>query len=103
MSKSLLIVESPTKAKTLGRYLGKDFIVKASVGHVKDLPKSKLGIDLEHDFKAEYQVIRAKRKVLNELQEAVQKAKAVYLGPDPDREGEAIAHHIAEEIGVTKK
>ncbi len=103
MSKSLLIVESPTKAKTLGRYLGKDFIVKASVGHVKDLPRNKLGIDLEKDFQPEYQVIRGKKKVITDLHEAALKAKAIYLGPDPDREGEAIAWHIAEEIAPKGK
>jgi len=103
MSKSLLIVESPTKAKTLGRYLGKDFIVKASVGHVKDLPKNRLGINLEKDFQPEYQVIRGKKKVISELHEAAAKSGAIFLGPDPDREGEAIAWHIAEEIGATDK
>jgi DNA topoisomerase-1 len=103
MSKSLLIVESPTKAKTLGRYLGKDFIVKASVGHVKDLPKNKLGINLEQGFEPEYQIIRGKKKVLTELHSAAVAADAVYLGPDPDREGEAIAWHIAEEIRAKNK
>ena len=103
MSKSLLIVESPTKAKTLGRYLGKDFVVKASVGHIKDLPKNKLGIDVEKDFQADYQVIREKKKIVNELTAAAAKADAIYLGPDPDREGEAIAWHIAEEIHAEKK
>jgi DNA topoisomerase-1 len=103
MAKSLLIVESPTKAKTLGRYLGKNFIVKASVGHIKDLPKNKLGIDLEHDFRPEYGIIRGKKKVVNELNEAVGNVDAIYLGPDPDREGEAIAWHIAEEINVKDK
>ena len=98
MPKSLLIVESPTKAKTLERYLGKDFVVKASVGHVKDLPKNKLGIDVEKDFLPEYQVIRGKKKIINELHDAAVKADAIYLGPDPDREGEAIAWHIAEEL-----
>jgi len=103
MSKSLLIVESPTKAKTLERYLGKDFIVKASVGHVKDLPGNKLGIDLDGKFKPQYQVLRGKKKIIEELRKAASKADAVYLGPDPDREGEAIAWHIAEEIGATEK
>lgn len=103
MSKSLLIVESPTKAKTLGRYLGKDFIVKASVGHVKDLPKNKLGINLEQGFEPEYQIIRGKKKVLTELHSAAVAADAVYLGPDPDREGEAIAWHISEEIRAKNK
>ena len=98
MSKSLLIVESPTKAKTLERYLGKDFIVRASLGHIKDLPGNKLGIDLGHEFHPEYQVLRGKKKVIDELNKAVSKVDAIYLGPDPDREGEAIAWHIAEEI-----
>jgi len=100
MSKSLLIVESPTKARTLGRYLGRDFIVKASVGHVKDLPGNKLGIDLDGEFKPQYQVLRGKKKIIDELRKAASRANAVYLGPDPDREGEAIAWHIAEEIGA---
>ncbi len=103
MSKSLLIVESPTKARTLERYLGKDFIVKASVGHVKDLPGNKLGIDLDGEFKPQYQVLRGKKKIIEELRKAASRADAVYLGPDPDREGEAIAWHIAEEIGATEK
>ena len=103
MSKSLLIVESPTKAKTLGRYLGEDFIVKASVGHIKDLPKSKLGIDVEKQFEPEYEVMRGKKKVISELKKAAAAADAVYLGPDPDREGEAIAWHIAEEIKARNK
>jgi DNA topoisomerase I len=103
MPKSLLIVESPTKAKTLGRYLGKDFIVKASVGHIKDLPRNKLGIDLEKDFQADYQLIREKKKVVKELSAAAAKADFIFLGPDPDREGEAIAWHIAEEIQAGKK
>ncbi len=103
MAKSLLIVESPTKAKTLGRYLGNDFVVKASVGHIKDLPKNRLGIDLENDFRADYQVIRGKKKIIAELAAAAAKANAIYLGPDPDREGEAIAWHIAEEIHAEKK
>lgn len=103
MAKSLLIVESPTKAKTLGRYLGKNFIVKASVGHIKDLPKNKLGIDLEHEFKPDYSIIRGKKKVVNELNEAVGNVDAIFLGPDPDREGEAIAWHIAEELKAKDK
>jgi len=98
MKKSLLIVESPTKARTLNRYLGKEFIVKASKGHVKDLPENKLGVDIEHDFRPEYRIIRGKEKIVRELREAAKKAETVYLGPDPDREGEAIAWHVAEEI-----
>src|SRR5205823_3603840 len=85
MAKNLLIVESPAKARTLQKYLGRNFQVKASVGHVMDLPKSKLGVDIEHDFAPEYQVLHGK--------------KNIYLAPDPDREGEAIAWHIAETLG----
>jgi DNA topoisomerase-1 len=103
MANSLLIVESPTKAKTLSRYLGKDFVVKASVGHIKDLPQKELGIDLENGFQPNYQIIRGKNKFVKELRDAVDKADAVYLGPDPDREGEAIAWHIAETIQSKKK
>ncbi|MHB8482265.1 MAG: type I DNA topoisomerase [Nitrospiria bacterium] len=104
MAKSLIIVESPSKARTINKYLGKKYTVKASVGHIRDLPKSKLGIDLEKDFKPEYTVIRGKKKILDEIVEAARKADRVYLASDPDREGEAIAWHIAEEIsGGSKK
>ena len=96
--KSLVIVESPTKARTLTKYLGRGFQVIASVGHVKDLPKSKLGIDVDHDFQPNYVVIRGKSKFLTEIKAQAKKAKNVYLAPDPDREGEAIAWHIAEEL-----
>ncbi|MFU8858670.1 MAG: type I DNA topoisomerase [Deferrisomatales bacterium] len=98
MPKSLLIVESPAKARTLKGYLGKDFRVEASVGHVKDLPKNELGVDVERDFEPHYGVIRGKGKVLQQLKKAAQEADVIYLAPDPDREGEAIAWHIAEEI-----
>ena len=98
MGKSLIIVESPTKAKTLNKYLGKKFVIKASMGHVKDLPVKKLGVDLERDFLPEYVIIRGKGKFLNEIKEAAGKADKIFLAPDPDREGEAIAWHIAEEL-----
>ncbi len=100
MAKSLVIVESPAKAKTLEKYLGKKYKVKASVGHVKDLPKSKLGIKITEDgrFEPEYVTIKGKDKVLREIKKAAKDADIVYLAPDPDREGEAIAWHIAEEI-----
>jgi DNA topoisomerase-1 len=94
----LLIVESPTKAKTLQKYLGRGYQVKASVGHVRDLPKSKLGVDVEKNFEPSYVVIRGKSKVVQEIRKAAKDADIVYLGPDPDREGEAIAWHIAHEI-----
>ncbi|MDR3557570.1 MAG: type I DNA topoisomerase [Syntrophobacteraceae bacterium] len=103
MSKSLLIVESPTKARTLERYLGKDFIVKASVGHIKDLPGNKLGVNLDGEFTPQYQVLRGKKKVIDDLKKAATRADTIYLGPDPDREGEAIAWHIAQEIGALGK
>lgn len=99
MSKSLLIVESPAKARTITKYLGPDFEVKASVGHVVDLPTNRLGVDLDRDFSPEYQVIKGKEKIVKELQKAASKAKEVYLAPDPDREGEAIAWHIAAQLG----
>jgi DNA topoisomerase-1 len=98
MSKSLLIVESPAKARTLKGYLSKEFQVEASVGHVKDLPKNELGVDVENGFEPKYSVIRGKGKVLQELKKAARQAEVIYLAPDPDREGEAIAWHIAEEI-----
>ncbi len=98
MTKTLVVVESPAKAKTIKKYLGSGYEVMASKGHVRDLPK-KLGIDVEHDFKETYEVIEAKEKVLAELKVAVKKADALMLATDPDREGEAIAWHIAEELG----
>ncbi len=106
MSKGLVIVESPAKAKTIQKYLGKGFEVEASMGHVKDLPKSTLGVDLENDFETEYVVIPGKEKVLLKLKKLAKNADAIYLAPDPDREGEAIAAHLAEELGgetVSKK
>lgn len=102
MSKSLIIVESPAKARTITKYVGRGFQVLASVGHVKDLPKSKLGIDLEHDFKPDYVTIRGKNKFLSDIKAQAKKADKIYLAPDPDREGEAIAWHIAEELNGKK-
>ncbi len=98
----LVVVESPAKAKTIKKYLGSSYTVKASVGHVKDLPKSKMGVDLEKDFKPEYHVIKGKEKVLAELKRYAKEADQVFLATDPDREGEAIAWHISEEIGHRK-
>ena len=98
MAKSLVIVESPAKAKTINKFLGKDFIVLASVGHVKDLPKSKLGVEIENDFAPTYEVIKGKANTIKELKKAGKAADKIYLAPDPDREGEAIAWHIAQEI-----
>jgi DNA topoisomerase-1 len=98
MSKSLVIVESPAKARTIANYLKDDYVIKASVGHVKDLPESRLGVDIENGFLPQYQVIKGKIKVLKEIKKAAEKAQAIYLATDPDREGEAIAWHIAEEL-----
>ena len=101
MAKSLIIVESPAKAKTIKKYLGAGFTVKASIGHVKDLPEHRLGIDLAHDFAPEYVPIKGKKKLLQEIRLEAEKADRVYLAPDPDREGEAIAWHIASELQQT--
>ncbi|MGI5863888.1 MAG: type I DNA topoisomerase [Myxococcales bacterium] len=99
MANYLVVVESPAKAKTIKKYLGTDYTVKASVGHVKDLPKSKMGVDIEKGFAPVYEVIRGKSQVLKEIKQAAKKAEKVFLATDPDREGEAIAFHIAEELG----
>lgn len=95
MADSLVIVESPAKAKTIGKYLGSKFIVKASMGHIRDLPKSQIGVEVENNFEPKYITIRGKGSVLKELKDARKKVKHVYLAADPDREGEAIAWHLA--------
>src|SRR5262244_1293271 len=100
--KSLVIVESPAKANTINKYLGKDFVVKASLGHVKDLPKSKLGVDIEHDFEPVYDVIPGKEKVIRELRTAAKSAGRILLAADPDREGEAICQHLKEILDGNK-
>jgi len=102
MSKALVIVESPAKAKTIGKYLGRGYTVKASVGHIKDLPKSKLGVDVEGGFKPQYAVISSKAKVVRELRQAAKNSSTVFLAADPDREGEAICQHLAEELSRGK-
>jgi len=103
MAKNLVIVESPAKAKTINKYLGKDYLVKASIGHIKDLPSKGLGVDVDDDFKPTYEVIpdsrkRNNKRIVAELKAAAKDADAVYLAADPDREGEAICQHLAEEI-----
>jgi DNA topoisomerase-1 len=103
MSKSLVIVESPAKAKTIKKYLGSDFLVEASSGHLIDLPSSRLGVEIEENFKPDYIVIRGKKKYLNQLEKAANKAEKVYLASDPDREGEAIAWHIANKLNLGDK
>src|SRR6516164_9829097 len=102
MAKSLVIVESPTKAKTIGKYLGKQYVVKASLGHVKDLPKKDLAVDVDNDFKPVYAVIEGKKKLMSELKQEAKKSEAVYLAADPDREGEAICFHLQEELSDRK-
>ncbi|MGB9005603.1 MAG: type I DNA topoisomerase [Candidatus Aminicenantales bacterium] len=96
MPRSLVIVESPAKAKTINRYLGPDFVVEASMGHVRDLPKSTLGVDLEHDFAPKYVIIPERRKIVATLKKAAQECETVFLAADPDREGEAICWHLKE-------
>ena len=96
----LVIVESPSKAKTIGRYLGPDYAVKASMGHLRDLPKSTMGIDLEHGFTPKYIPVAGKEDLIKELKKAASKASTVYLATDPDREGEAISWHLKELLGL---
>ena len=103
MSQSLIIVESPAKARTLQKYLGKNFTVKASVGHIIDLPVKTLGVDIANNFAPQYVTIRGKGKIISDLKSAAEKADKIYLAPDPDREGEAIAHHIAEFLRFSRK
>ncbi|HOQ47414.1 MAG TPA: type I DNA topoisomerase [Bryobacteraceae bacterium] len=98
MANSLVIVESPAKAKTIGRYLGKGFVVKASLGHVKDLPKKDLAVDIDNGFQPTYTIIEGKKKLLQELKRAAKNSEAIYLAADPDREGEAICYHLKEEL-----
>jgi DNA topoisomerase-1 len=98
MAKALIIVESPTKARTISKYLGRGYTVMASVGHIKDLPTSKLGVDLEHDFEPQYVTIKGKSKVLAEIKKKAEEVDKVFLAPDPDREGEAIAWHLEQEL-----
>ncbi|ODS55715.1 MAG: hypothetical protein ABS36_08935 [Acidobacteria bacterium SCN 69-37] len=99
MAKALVVVESPAKAKTINKYLGRDFKVLASMGHVRDLPKSKLGVDVEGGFQPEYVVLPDRAKVIKELRDAAKAAEHVYVATDPDREGEAIGWHLVEELG----
>jgi DNA topoisomerase-1 len=98
MAKALVIVESPAKAKTINKYLGKQFVVKASLGHIKDLPKKDLSVDVENGFQPRYEVIEGKKKLIQELKQTAKKVEQVYLAADPDREGEAICYHLQEEL-----
>ena len=100
MGQNLVIVESPAKAKTIGKYLGKNYTVEASMGHVRDLPKSKLGVDIEGNFDPKYITIRGKGELLAKLKKAAKKSDKVYLATDPDREGEAISWHLAKILNI---
>jgi DNA topoisomerase-1 len=103
MVQSLIVVESPTKARTLQKFLGKGYQVLASIGHIKDLPKSKLGVDVESEFKPEYELIKGKGKIVQQIKKAAKVVDEIFLAPDPDREGEAIAWHISEEVHTPGK
>jgi DNA topoisomerase I len=103
MAKVLVVVESPAKAKTINKYLGRNYTVIASMGHVRDLPKSKLGVDIEEDFEPSYEVIASRKKVLKELKDAAKGSDDIFIATDPDREGEAIGWHLAEELGSGNK
>jgi len=98
--KNLVIVESPSKAKTIGKYLGSDYLVKASMGHLRDLPKSTMGVDLDREFEPEYVPVAGKEKLISELKAAADQAETVYLATDPDREGEAISWHLKEMLDL---
>ena len=98
--KHLVIVESPAKAKTIGKYLGPDYQVTACMGHLRDLPKSTLGVDIEHDFEPDYKPIRGKEELIRELKKAAAASDTVYLATDPEREGEAISWHLQHLMGL---
>ncbi len=103
MAKALVVVESPAKAKTINKYLGRDYKVVASMGHVRDLPKSKLGVDIDNDFTEDYETLVSRKKVIKELKDAAKDATDIYIATDPDREGEAIGWHLKEELGGKKR
>src|SRR5260370_824181 len=103
MAKSLVVVESPAKAKTINKYLGRDYKVVASMGHIRDLPKSKLGVDVDNDFAEHYESIASRKKVIKELKDAARDATDIYVATDPDREGEAIGWHLIQELGGRKR
>src|ERR1035437_7964521 len=98
MSKNLVLVESPAKSKTINKYLGKDYIVEATIGHIRNLPKTKLGVDVDNDFKAQYLNIRGKGDIIKKIKKLASKSKNIFIATDPDREGEAIAQDIADVI-----
>src|SRR4051794_1729323 len=98
MAKALVVVESPAKAKTINKYLGRDYKVIASMGHIRDLPKSRLGVDVDNDFEETYESLESRKKVLKELKDAAKDATEIYVATDPDREGEAIGWHLVQEL-----
>src|SRR5690554_6132765 len=102
MPKNLVIVESPSKAKTIQKYLGKDFIVESSFGHISDLPKKGMGIEIENNFKPVYEVSSDKKEVVKKLKDLTSKVETVWLASDEDREGEAIAWHLYNALGLTE-
>src|SRR3954464_5471394 len=102
MANSLVIVESPAKAKTIGKYLGKQYVVKASLGHIKDLPKKDLAVAVDSDFEPRYEIIEGKKKLMSELKASAKGMQTIYLAADPDREGEAICFHLKEELDGKK-
>src|SRR2546430_1536940 len=103
MGKALVVVESPAKAKTINKYLGRDYKVVASMGHIRDLPKSKLGVDVDNDFAEDYESLASRKKVIKELKDAAKTATDIYVATDPDREGEAIGWHITQELAGKKR
>src|SRR5213596_2228797 len=103
MAKALVVVESPAKAKTINKYLGRDYKVVASMGHIRDLPKSKLGVDVDNDFSEQYESLASRKKVIKELKDAARDASDIYIATDPDREGEAIGWHLSQELGGKKR
>ena len=103
MAKGLVIVESPAKAKTINKYLGRNYKVVASMGHVRDLPKSRLGVDVDEDFAPEYEVIASRAKVIKQIKDEGKKDDEIFVATDPDREGEAIGWHLAEELGKANR
>lgn len=103
MPKSLIVVESPAKVKTIGKFLGRDFVVTASMGHVRDLPEKELSVDVENEFKPKYVIIKGKQKVVKQIRDAAAKVDSILIATDPDREGEAIGWHLAQELKRMKK
>ncbi len=103
MPKSLVVVESPTKVKTISKFLGRDFTVRASMGHVRDLPEKDLAVDIDNGFKPKYVIIKGKQKVVKQIKDAAQRVDNILIATDPDREGEAICWHLAHELRSAKK